>query len=118
MAARADQSGELKEAAGEGRKMKGTYLILIRPHLREGTEEMSKKRIEITMGSDITPKAEPLRTVKHLAYDLKDIVAEVARAGEQHDCGTLPRCAAELRRIADELIRAVEDEGLVADVPF
>jgi hypothetical protein len=64
-------------------------------------QRMSTKRIEVT--------------VKHMAYDLKDIVAEVARAGEQHDYGTLPLCAAELRHIADELTRVVEGEGLVAE---
>jgi hypothetical protein len=54
-------------------------------------------------------------TVKQMAYDLKDIAAEVARAGEQHDCGTLPLCAGGLRGIADKLTRAVEDEGLVCE---
>ena len=53
--------------------------------------------------------------VKQVADDLKAIAAELALAGERYDPSQLPRCAASLRRIADRLIRTMEDEGLVAD---
>jgi hypothetical protein len=55
-----------------------------------------------------------------MADDLKTIAAEVALAGERHDHSALPRCAVNLRRIADRLMREMEDAGLVADgdIPF
>jgi hypothetical protein len=68
---------------------------------------------------DIIDDATP-RTVKQMEGDLKDIAAEVALAGERQDHSTLPRSAVSLHRIADRLMREMEDVGLAADgdIPF
>jgi hypothetical protein len=68
---------------------------------------------------DVIDEATP-RTVKQMADDLKAIAAEVALAGERRDHSPLPRCAVNLRRVADRLMREMKDVGLPSDddIPF
>jgi hypothetical protein len=93
---------------------------------RDETEAEQRERVEplwsddahhfvfVFSRRDIFDDASP-RTVKQMAGDLKDITAEVALAGERRDHSALPRCAVNLRRIADRLMREMKDVGLGAD---
>lgn len=58
--------------------------------------------------------------MKQMAGDLKAIAAEVALAGERRDHSALPRCAVNLRRVAERLMREMKDVGLPpdGDIPF
>src|SRR5690242_16471167 len=98
---------------------------------RDETEAEQRERVEplwsndahhfvfVFSSRDTIDDATP-RTVKQMADDLKDIAAEGALAGEQHDHSALPRCAVSLRRIADRLMREMKDVGIAwdDDIPF